>query len=954
MPSARSSSESRRGTTTSSPRSAEERIVLDARLDGGQLWLLTDPHERLRHPHLEDLDEIIGPNARPVHQSFWVAPTGFERRWSVAVDESVALPAIIATRWPVTPALGSLLELYVAARRIVAEGHVLPGPLPNFATAWIAVPDRKTAGPLADALEAARVEHADADDLLGYLIHTLASAALGPVPPALEGRRPSATYTRWAERVAARRGAGARLVLRLDEIDDGFQLVPSLHGRRATAVMAELEPASTAPTDPDGHEAPDAPDPFDSSEPEADLELALDDVAARLQVPVTAVERLVATEWEAVQRAWPALKDLQPVRRALAIEDVIRLVETAAPKLLDAGIAVVLPSHLGRRHTSTRSYRVRGSASGFDVANLILTGEVRVGDTTLSPAELDALVTSQNDLVSLGGRFTFLADGERARIAEFVRRLGSVDAASVLEAAADTDEDDDTEFEADLDPDSWLARALAGTWRPEPAERIPEPDLVKVPLRDYQRDGLDWLVWLERNDLGGILADDMGLGKTAMLLALTAHDHEGPTLVVAPTSVVGNWLREADRFTPDLRVTVHHGGTRGDPISAAASADIVVTSYGLLRRDTRLAQVAWHRVVLDEAQAIKNPQTATAKASRALTARHRIAATGTPVENHLDELWSIMAFANPGLLSTRSAFASQYQLGGAGSEDVDAERLAHLRRRIAAFVCRRTKTDPGIVDELPDRIVVRDDCLLTNEQVTLYQATARAMLDEVSEITDTKRRRLHVFAGIAKLKQICNHPASVVADDNSELAGRSGKLDRLVELAEEIIAEDEAVVVFSQYAGFLKRVASHLAHSLELEVPVLHGGVARPRRDEIVQQFTDGTGAGVLAVSLRAGGTGLNLVRANHVIHFDRWWNPAVEDQASDRVWRIGQTRGVEVHTLVCPGTIEERIAAVIEAKRALAGSVIASTESLVTELDDEELASFVQLDVGHATGRDA
>ena len=352
--------------------------------------------------------------------------------------------------------------------------------------------------------------------------------------------------------------------------------------------------------------------------------------------------------------------------------------------------------------------------------------------------------------------------------------------------------------------------------------------MVKVPLRDYQRDGLDWLVWLERNDLGGILADDMGLGKTAMLLALTAHDHEGPTLVVAPTSVVGNWVREAERFTPDLRVAVHHGGGRGDPMRTAANADIVVTSYGLLRRDARLAQVAWHRVILDEAQAIKNPQTATAKASRALTARHHIAATGTPVENHLDELWSIMAFANPGLLSDPAP----------GSRNSTASPPTRSRTPRASPTCAAAsprssaaarRPIPGIVDELPERIVVRDDCMLTREQVALYQATAAAMLDEVSEITDDKRRRLHVFAGIAKLKQICNHPASLVADDTSELAGRSGKLDRLVELAEEIVAEDEAVVVFSQYAGFLRRVAPHLAQALGLEVPVLHGGVRRPR-----------------------------------------------------------------------------------------------------------------------------
>jgi SNF2 family DNA or RNA helicase len=319
------------------------------------------------------------------------------------------------------------------------------------------------------------------------------------------------------------------------------------------------------------------------------------------------------------------------------------------------------------------------------------------------------------------------------------------------------------------------------------------------------------------------------------------------------------------------------------------------------------------------------------------------------VENDLDELWSIMTFANPGLLGSRTAFADRYRLTADPIEN-DA-RLAHLRRRVAAFICRRTKAEPGIVDELPERIVVRDDCLLTPEQVALYEATAAAMLGEVADATDEKRRRLHVFAGIAKLKQICNHPASLVDTDTSELAGRSGKLERLVELTREIVAEDEAVVIFSQYATFLRRLAPHLAAVLDIPVPILHGGVSRARRDKIVDQFTAERGGGVLAVSLRAGGTGLNLVRANHVIHFDRWWNPAVEDQASDRVWRIGQTRGVVVHTLVCPGTIEERIASIIDAKRALAGAVITSTENLITTLDDRELAAFVALDADQASG---
>jgi SNF2 family DNA or RNA helicase len=661
------------------------------------------------------------------------------------------------------------------------------------------------------------------------------------------------------------------------------------------------------------------------------------------------VSALIASEWDAAARAWPLLRDREVAPIKLGLPDVVELIERASVRLDAAGIAVLLPAGLGRKRSATRRLRVQGQPGGLDVASLMLTGDVRVDGIPLTPAELDAIVRSQQDLVSIGGRWTFLADGERARIAAFVRTLGAVDAAEVLEIAAELEPDEATELEIEIDPTSWLARALTGTWSPTPAEHIELPIEVKVPLRHYQRDGLDWLVWLERNELGGILADDMGLGKTAMLLALVAHDHEGPTLVVAPTSVVGNWEREAARFTPSLRVAVHHGGLRGDPMRTAATADIVLTSYGVMRRDKRLGEVMWHRVVLDEAQAIKNAMTATAKTARALTARHHIAATGTPVENDLDELWSIMTFANPGLLGSRTGFANQYRLTADEAEN-DA-RLAHLRARVAAFICRRTKTEPGIVDELPERIVVRDDCLLTSEQVALYEATAAAMLGDVADATDDKRRRLHVFSGIAKLKQICNHPASLIETDSSDLGGRSGKLERLIELTREIIAEDEAVVVFSQYATFLRRVAPHLAEQLDVPVPILHGGVSRARRDKIVDQFTAERGGGVLAVSLRAGGTGLNLVRANHVIHFDRWWNPAVEDQASDRVWRIGQTRGVEVHTLVCPGTIEERIAAIIDAKRSLAGAVITSTETLITTLDDHELAEFVALDIAQASG---
>ena len=899
----------------------ETRVVLDARLDGGEFWILTDPDEGIRHPGPE-LAAIIGKRARPMFRSFWVAPTGFERRWTVSVDETVALRAIITTGWPVTPALGTLLEVFVAAVRAVSAGRVLPGPVPNIAVGWTAAPDRNSDDHLEAAVTRAVAVHPDAEELGAYLVHTLATESIGPIPEPLASGKLTPTFQRWTARVQSRSRAGARLVLRLDDPADGFTLVPCLQARRATTVIAEINTQ-----DPD----------------------TIDRAATALGVAIEDINDLIELEWSAVGRAWEALSDRTPGPCTLEIADVIQLVERVAPRLDAAGISVLLPAHLGRRRSSTRRYEVQGRSAGLEVASLMLSGDVRVDGKMLTPAELDALVRSQHDLVSLGGKWAYLADGERARIAAFVRRLGNVDAATVLEAAADAEDDEASTLDIDIPPDSWLARALLGNWAPEPGERVPLPDLVKIPLRDYQRDGLDWLVWLERNELGGILADDMGLGKTAMLLALVAHDHTGPTLVIAPTSVVGNWMREAERFTPGLRVAIHHGGTRGDPVPTAADADIVITSYGLLRRDDRLAQIAWHRVILDEAQAVKNPQTATAKAARALNARHHIAATGTPVENHIEELWSIMTFANPGLLSSRTAFAEQYRM--TGEADEDHARLAHLRARVAAFICRRTKTDPGIADELPERIVVRDDCMLTGEQVALYEATAAAMLGDIEAAKDQKRRRLHVFAGIAKLKQICNHPASLIESDTSDLAGRSGKLDRLVELASEIVAEDEAVVIFSQYAGFLKRLATHVAHELELPVPILHGGVPRARRDAIVERFSEERGPGVLAVSLRAGGTGLNLVRANHVIHFDRWWNPAVEDQASDRVWRIGQTRGVEVHTLVCPGTIEEKIAAIIESKRALAGSVITSTETMITALDAAELATFVALDIAQATG---
>ena len=905
-------------------RAPDARPVLDVRLEGDETLVVTAADDDLRDPD-PALAELLGTRSRGGPRSFWSPPGGFERRWATPIDPGTVLLRIIATGWPVTPELGALLELTVACAELAHAGEVVPGVVAPATSGWIAAPARPRAAAWQTALDDAHRFHGDVERFATQLVDAFATTTLGPVPEGLLTRVPTPTFTHWTDRVRARRASGARLILRLDTDGPGgagtdFVLVPCVQGRRASSVVA----------------------PVDSRD-----HTSLDLAASALTVTSRVIDDLVVAEWSAVTAVWPLLRGLPLAPVELEVDDVVELMETVGLRLEAAGIDVLLPAGFARRRKATKQLRVEGRAGGLDTASLVLTGEVLVDGQELTDSELHAVLHVQHDLVSIGGTWTYLAAGERARIAAFVRRLGDTDAATVLDVATEAAGDDDTEITVELDPTNWLARAIAGTWEPAPAEHVALPDLVEIPLRDYQRTGLDWMVWLERNEIGGILADDMGLGKTAMLLALVAHDHPGPTLVVAPTTVVGNWEREAARFTPGLRTAVFHGTERPHP--GTLDADLVITSYGMLRLDPRLAEVAWHRVLLDEAQAIKNPQTATAKASRELTARHRIAATGTPVENHLDELWSLMTFANPGLLGSRKAFADRYRMSG--FEDEDTARLAHLRARIAAFICRRTKLDPGIVDELPERVVVRDDCLLTREQVTLYEATANSMMAGLDDIAESGSRRLHVLAGLTKLKQICNHPASLVPSDTSALGGRSGKVDRLVELIREIAAEDEAVVVFTQYAGFLRRLAAHLAEQVELPVPVLHGGVPRKRRDAIVERFGAGTGPGVLAVSLRAGGTGLNLVRANHVIHFDRWWNPAVEDQASDRVWRIGQTRGVVVHTLVCPGTIEARIAELIERKRALAGAVITTTEQAVTDLAGDELAEFVALDVVRATG---
>ncbi|MGH9271780.1 MAG: DEAD/DEAH box helicase, partial [Ilumatobacteraceae bacterium] len=486
----------------------------------------------------------------------------------------------------------------------------------------------------------------------------------------------------------------------------------------------------------------------------------------------------------------------------------------------------------------------------------------------------------------------------RERLEDHARHDQQVGAAALLRLAAEG-ELDDGPVEGTNATRVWTDDLLAGLPDDRLGEAHEDPAFVGQ-LRPYQRRGLGWMQFLDRLGLGGCLADDMGLGKTAIALAHLLT-RPGPHLVVCPLSVVHNWVAEAACFTPGQRVVVHHGPERSaNDHDELAGADLVVTTYGLLPRDLiHLGAIDWSTVVLDEAQNIKNPATRAAKAVRQLRAGQKLALTGTPVENRLTELWAIVDAVNPGLLGSREQFRHRYAKPIERNGDADA--AARLRRITQPFVLRRSKADRQLLPELPDKIEQVAWAGLTREQAVLYQRVVDHLLADAAGTTGMRRRGL-VLAALLRLKQICNHPAHALGD-GSRLSGRSGKLARYDELVDELLDVGERALVFTQFREMGELLRRHAAERLGLRVPFLHGGVARRRRESMVAEFQAGAGPPLLLISLKAGGTGLNLTSASQVIHYDRWWNPAVEDQATDRAWRMGQGRTVVVHKLVCEGT---------------------------------------------------
>ena len=638
------------------------------------------------------------------------------------------------------------------------------------------------------------------------------------------------------------------------------------------------------------------------------------------------------------------------------------LSQQAGP-LEQAGFGVFLPSWWTRKGTGMRlsakaaviSPKMRSLAGLSLDAILQFQWQVALGEQALTLDELRALARLKTPLVKVRGQWVEISPEEIQAALEFWEQKGelSITAREALRMALGDAKPPGSLAFAGVQASGWFRDLLDQLEGASGFELLDPPGGFTGSLRPYQLRGFSWLDFLRRWGLGACLADDMGLGKTIQTLALIQRQWEAsparkrrPTLLICPMSVVGNWSKEASRFTPDLPVMVHHGTERARGAAfgkQAAKQAIVLSSYSLLHRDLDLLRkVSWSNLVLDEAQNIKNPQTKQAQAARALEAENKIALTGTPVENHVGDLWSIMEFLNPGWLGTQAEFKRTFQVPIQAEHDPGAAR--RLKRLTAPFILRRLKTDKSIIADLPDKLEMKVFCTLTKEQASLYTAVLTDTTEQIESSEGIQRKGL-VLATLMKLKQVCNHPAQFLRD-RSAIAGRSGKLARLTEMLEEVFASGERALVFTQFAEMGEILRTHLQEEFGREVLFLHGGTPKAHRDRMVERFQSGYDEAppVFILSLKAGGTGLNLTAASHVFHFDRWWNPAVENQATDRAFRIGQSRRVQVHKFLCAGTLEEKIDAMIENKKEIAGAVVGSGESWLTELSNDELRELFAL----------
>ncbi|MGV9825213.1 MULTISPECIES: DEAD/DEAH box helicase [unclassified Gordonia (in: high G+C Gram-positive bacteria)] len=771
------------------------------------------------------------------------------------------------------------------------------------------------------------------------------------VPP--QARHP-ATRTAWSQWNSSAPQDDSTLIFRLHEPEDLPAPDDSFGEWEPDIAIAEprwrLQVCRRAP---DGHTEPVLPHRLDAHD--------LDQMTTELASAVRAFGELAQAE-----------PDRTTLDFLLGTRAVEQLFAEGAAALGDAGFPVLLPRTIAdvRPVLGVRATPVPG---GGAPARMVGLREVRefewrlsLGDdpeaVTLTDGDLDELSRQKGDLVRVRGVWMRAEGAALTRAAAFIRTQRALRATDqpadmgelfglVVDGAGNAPVP-----VTSVEGLGWLDDiAAGGALRPAP---LSPPAALATELRPYQLRGLDWLWYLSTLGVGGVLADDMGLGKTVQVIALLCREREStppgavtePTLIICPMSVVGNWFRELQHFAPHLRVVVHHGadrargsefGTRTDGV------DVVLSTFAIATRDRGLlAGRSWRRLVVDEAQHVKNVNTAAAKALRSIPAAHRLALTGTPVENRLEDLRAVIDLVNPGMLGSASVFRARF------AEPIERDRDPGALRRLTGltrpFILRREKSDPTIITDLPEKTEITVRANLTVEQAALY----RAIIDDLMAALRVKQqramRRRTVLAALTRLKQVCNHPAHYLGDGSAIMhreQHRSGKVELLGDMAATLVADGDRALVFTQFAVFGEMLSAWLGDLLETPIPLLHGGVTRTERDRIVGEFGSGhTGPPILVATLKAGGTGLNLTAANHVIHVDRWWNPAVEDQATDRAYRIGQHQHVHVRRFVCVGTLEERIDDMVAKKRELSRLTVAAGENWISDLGDDELFDLFRL----------
>ncbi|WP_030253681.1 DEAD/DEAH box helicase [Streptomyces violens] len=865
----------------------------------------------------------------------------------------------------------------VIALHLVARGRLLPGLSAEEHDAWRCGPLEEDDSARIRELAAAMPPYAHATLLPGTcpvrlpaperLLRSFLDAVADGLPrspaavtaigsPAYAAEAPQhiPEQRAWAADVAAGHDAGVRLSLRIEiaGLDGHDGALGSDGGPTPARFSAVLQLHSL--TDPTL--VADVSDVWAGDSPAGRA------FGARARTDTLLTLRRAAAAWAPLE---PLLSAAVPDALELAEEEIGDLLGPGARALAAAGVQVHWPKQLARSLTThavvgppeaaapseSAPDRTESALPSLLSAESLLSFSWRfaIGEHELSRAELDRMAEAGRPLVRLRDQWVLVApEVLRTARERRDRKVTPMDAlGAALTGAVESGPGEHVEVQAS-GPLRQLRDRLADPERP--GDDAPaQPPALAATLRDYQLRGLGWLHRMTSLGLGCCLADDMGLGKTITLIALHLHrqaapETAGPTLVVCPTSLMGNWQREIEKFAPGTPVRRFHAERRS--LADLTAGEVVLTTYGTMRVDAeKLAGVGWGMVVADEAQHVKNPFSATARQLRTLPAGARVALTGTPVENNLSELWAILDWTTPGLLGPLGRFRTRYaQAVEGGADPAAAERLARLVR---PFLLRRRKSDPGIAPELPPKTETDRAVALTGEQAALYEAVVREGLADIAGADGFARRGL-VVKLLTSLKQICNHPAQYLKEDGIEqgrgrrFAERSGKVELLDELLDTLLSEGAGVLVFTQYVRMARLLEAHLA-ARGVPSQLLHGGTPVARREELVRRFQDGH-VPVFLLSLKAAGTGLNLTRASHVVHFDRWWNPAVEAQATDRAYRIGQTQPVQVHRMITEGTVEDRIADMLARKQRLADAVLGSGEAALTELTDAELADLVEL----------